>query len=76
MHFVMDTFFGMLFGAAIMVGMGSSGAVAQTAAPTYKGDPSVYKVIFEDDNFRAALDPFGYGKSPGCCLGFFFWVAS
>jgi hypothetical protein len=48
----MKSFFGMLFGAAIMVGMGSSGAVAQTAEPTYKGDPSVYKVIFEDDNFR------------------------
>ncbi len=25
---------------------------AQAAEPTYKGDPSVYKVIFEDANFR------------------------
>jgi hypothetical protein len=30
----------------------NSGAGAQTAEPTYKGDPSVYKVIFEDANFR------------------------
>ncbi len=27
-------------------------AFAQTAPPTYQGDPDVYKVIFEDQNFR------------------------
>jgi hypothetical protein len=27
-------------------------AVAQNAKPTYEGDPSVYKLIFEDANFR------------------------
>ena len=27
-------------------------ALAQTALPTYQGDPDVYKVIFEDENFR------------------------
>jgi hypothetical protein len=27
-------------------------ALAQNAPPTYQGDPSVYKVIFEDENFR------------------------
>ena len=27
-------------------------AVAQNAPPTYQGDPDVYKVIFEDQNFR------------------------
>ena len=27
-------------------------ATAQTAEPTYKGDPSVYKLVFEDANFR------------------------
>ena len=37
--------------AALIVGT-ASGAVAQTAEPSYKGDPSVYKVIFEDANFR------------------------
>jgi hypothetical protein len=32
--------------------MASSVAVAQDAPPTYQGDPDVYKVIFEDQNFR------------------------
>ncbi len=30
----------------------SPAALAQTAPPTYQGDPAVYKVIFEDQNFR------------------------
>jgi hypothetical protein len=42
---------GMLLSAAMIVGT-ASGVVAQTAEPSYKGDPSVYKVIFEDANFR------------------------
>jgi hypothetical protein len=42
---------GMHLSAALIVGT-ASGAVAQMAEPTYKGDPSVYKVIFEDANFR------------------------
>ena len=29
-----------------------SPAVAQNAPPSYQGDPDVYKVIFEDQNFR------------------------
>jgi hypothetical protein len=40
------------FGAAMLVGIASTGAIGQTAEPTYKGDPAVYKVIFEDANFR------------------------
>lgn len=48
----MKSVFGMLLGAAMMIGAGSSGALAQAAEPTFKGDPSVYKVIFEDANFR------------------------
>ena len=40
------------FGAAMILGLASTGAIAQTAEPTFKGDPSVYKVIFEDANFR------------------------
>jgi hypothetical protein len=40
------------FAAATMIGMASTGALAQTAEPTYKGDSDVYKVIFEDANFR------------------------
>jgi hypothetical protein len=38
-------------GAAIVCGMGLT-ATAQTAEPTFKGDPDVYKVIFEDANYR------------------------
>ena len=30
----------------------SYAALAQTAPPTYQADPDVYKVIFEDQNFR------------------------
>lgn len=37
--------------AAISAAMASC-ATAQTAEPTYKGDPSVYKLVFEDANFR------------------------
>jgi hypothetical protein len=32
--------------------LASYAALAQTAPPTYQGDPDVYKVIFEDQNFR------------------------
>ena len=39
-----------LIGAAIAVAAPS--ALAQQAEPTYKGDPSVYKLIYEDANFR------------------------
>jgi hypothetical protein len=37
--------------AAVSIAI-SSVAFAQTAEPTYKGDPSVYKLLFEDANFR------------------------
>jgi hypothetical protein len=40
------------FGAAVILGITSTGSIAQSAEPTYKGDPSVYKLIFEDANFR------------------------
>ena len=35
-----------------LVCLALSGAAAQTAPPTYQGDPDVYKVIFEDQNYR------------------------
>ena len=35
-----------------MVGVVSTGAMGQGAELTFKGDPDVYKVIFEDANFR------------------------
>jgi oxalate decarboxylase/phosphoglucose isomerase-like protein (cupin superfamily) len=40
------------FASAMIIGTASTRALAQTAEPTYKGDPDVYKVIFEDANFR------------------------
>jgi hypothetical protein len=43
---------GLLLGTAMIIGMSPSGAAGHTAEPTYKGDPSVYKLIFEDANFR------------------------
>ena len=42
----------MLFGAAIIVGAASTWSFARAAEPSYKGDPAVYKIIFEDANFR------------------------
>jgi hypothetical protein len=37
---------------AAAVALGATCASAQQAEPTYKGDPSVYKLIYEDANFR------------------------
>lgn len=39
-------------GVAMILGLTSTGALAQSAKPTYEGDPAVYKLIFEDANFR------------------------
>lgn len=54
------------FGATMILAIASTGAIAQTAEPTYKGDPSVYKVIFEDANFRVieANRPAGVKDKP------------
>jgi hypothetical protein len=38
--------------ALAAIAMSSSTSFGQNAAPTYQGDPDVYKVIFEDQNFR------------------------
>jgi hypothetical protein len=48
----MKPFTGILLGTVMVIGMSSSSAVSQTAEPTYKADPSVYKLVFEDANFR------------------------
>ena len=48
----MKSYTGVLLGTAMLIGMSSSSALAQTVEPTYKADPSVYKLIFEDANFR------------------------
>jgi hypothetical protein len=44
----------------------SSAVLAQNAPPTYQGDPSVYKVIFEDQNFRVieTIRPKGVHDKP------------
>jgi len=49
-----------------MLGLTATAAIAQTAEPTFKGDPSVYKVIFEDANFRVieANRPAGVKDKP------------
>ena len=39
-------------GTVMMFSLVTTGAIGQTAEPTFKGDPDVYKVIFEDANFR------------------------
>lgn len=38
--------------AIALASLGVTVAFAQSAPPTYQGDPDVYKVIFEDQNFR------------------------
>ncbi len=38
--------------AAAAITLGAVSALAQNAPPSYQADPSVYKVIFEDANFR------------------------
>ena len=37
---------------AMLVAAPCTAAFAQSAPPTYQADPSVYKLIFEDQNFR------------------------
>ncbi len=39
-------------GTMAMLSMTPLAALAQSAPPSYQADPSVYKVIFEDQNFR------------------------
>jgi mannose-6-phosphate isomerase-like protein (cupin superfamily) len=41
----------------------SSAAFAQDAPPTYQADPSVYKVIFEDQNFRVIAATYRAGQT-------------
>jgi hypothetical protein len=38
--------------AMALLSVAASVALAQNSPPTYEADPSVYKVIFEDQNFR------------------------
>jgi hypothetical protein len=45
-------FRGIVVGAALLMGLGCSASVAQTAETSYKADPDTYKMIFEDANYR------------------------
>lgn len=38
--------------SSALIFLASSAALAQEAPPTYKGDPDVYRVIFENQDFR------------------------
>ena len=37
--------------------------LAQSAPPTYQGDPSVYKIIFENDSFRVIAATWKAGQA-------------
>src|SRR5581483_798196 len=52
--------------ALAFLSMAPTLAMAQDAPPTYKADPSVYKIIFEDQNYRviAALRKKGAHDKP------------
>ena len=41
----------------------ASAAAAQNAPPTYQADPSVYKIIFEDANFRVIAATWKAGQT-------------
>ena len=38
--------------AVMLMGLSCSVSMAQSAEPSYKGDPDTYKVILEDANYR------------------------
>jgi quercetin dioxygenase-like cupin family protein len=50
-------------GALALVGFACSAASAQNAPPTYQADPDVYKVIFEDQNFRVIAATWKAGQT-------------
>ncbi len=41
-----------VLGFSTLLYIAPSAAIAQNAPPSYQADPDVYKVIFEDQNFR------------------------
>ena len=48
-----------LVGASVLapIGVAATAVLAQSALPSFQGDPDVYKVIFEDQNFRVITAP-------------------
>lgn len=57
----MNRNWGFVLGAAAMIATSSTSALAQNAPPTYQADPSVYKLIFQDQNFRVILGTWAPG---------------
>lgn len=51
----------LVLGSTALAVTSSIGAFAQSSPPTYQADPSVYKVIFEDQNFRVILGTWAPG---------------
>jgi len=49
--------------AVALAPLASLAAFGQNAPPTYQADPSVYKVIFEDQNFRVIAATWGAGAT-------------
>jgi|SRR5437773_2723084 len=49
--------------AAVLSACLCGAALAQTGLPSYQGDPSVYKVVFEDQNFRMIIGTWPAGMT-------------
>ena len=58
----MNRYTSLALGTMATLSVASFAALAQTAPPTYQGDPSVYKVIFEDQNFRVIEGTWNKGE--------------
>jgi len=51
-------------GAAVILSVVPQATLlAQSAPPTYQGDPSVYKIIFENDSFRVIAATWKAGQT-------------
>ena len=52
-----------VIGLATLIAAPHSAALAQSTLPTYQADPSVYKLIFEDQNFRVITGTWAPGAT-------------
>jgi len=60
----MDSRFAIALGATLILSVASSGILmAQSSPPTYQADPSVYKVIFENESFRVIAATWKAGQT-------------
>lgn len=49
--------------ATALLAIWSTAALTQSSPPTYQADPSVYKVIFENENFRVIMATWKAGQT-------------